>query len=153
MKSRKPLFLALALGAFLTAGTVPSSAQDHANHSGYMHALTHLRLMRAYLNRWDDGKKVDPDSENAIRQIEAAMHEIVGAGIDDHKGINDHEAVNYKAPLAERIHKALDLGHQAKEDVGSEGEWGHAPGLKQRILERIDNADHLVENVLQHSGH
>jgi hypothetical protein len=150
MKVCKPLFLAVALCAFFAMGSVSLRAQEHehGNHSGYMHALTQLRLMRAYLNRWDEGDRVDPESEKAIHEIDAAMHEINEAGITDHKELNEHERIDFHMPPGQRYHEALDAGKRALDNVGDEGEWGHAPGLKHSVSDHIEDANHVVEHIL-----
>jgi hypothetical protein len=148
MRIHSTLAMAVAACSFLAFAVTPSPAQDQANHSGYMHALSDLRLMRAYLNRRGENDRVDDESEHAISEIDAAMHEIRAAEIDDHKQLNDHREIDFHMSPPERYHKALEAGHAALEDVGSEGEWGHQPGLKQRVGDHVEAANRIVEHIL-----
>jgi hypothetical protein len=87
MNARKPLFIALALCLTFAAATTPSQAQEHP---AYLHALSDLRLMRAYIDRLTPNDRVDDESMQAIQEIDAAIREIREASIDDHKDLRDH---------------------------------------------------------------
>jgi enoyl-CoA hydratase/carnithine racemase len=148
MRIRLVLATTIAVCSLFALAAIPSCAQDHGNHSGYMHALTDLRLMRAYLNRWGDNDRVDEESEHAIAEIDEAMRNIREARIDDHKQLNDHREIDFHMSPPERYHKALEAGRAAAEDVGSEGEWGEQPGLKERVHDHVEAANHIVEHIV-----
>jgi hypothetical protein len=148
MKIRTTLAIAVAVCSLFALAATPSRAQDHGNHSGYMHALTDLRLMRAYLNRWGDNDRVDDESQRAIAEIDEAMRNIREARIDDHKQLNDHREIDFHMSQPERYHKALEAGRAAAQDVGSEGEWGEQPGLKERVRGHVEAANQIVDHIV-----
>ena len=68
-------------------------AQVPGPHPAYLHALSDLRMARAYLDQiaWPPVQK---DEEHAIREIDAAIGEIKRASIDDGKNLEDHPPID-----------------------------------------------------------
>ena len=68
------MFLALA-GSLAISPKAASAQQVPGPHPAYLHALSDLRLARAYLDQiaWPP---VQQDEEHAIREIDAAIGEI-----------------------------------------------------------------------------
>jgi hypothetical protein len=74
----------LAMLGILVLIPKAAPAQVPGPHPAYLHALSDLRLARAYLDQiaWPP---VQRDEEHAIREIDAAIGEIKQASIDDGK--------------------------------------------------------------------
>src|ERR1700684_4501590 len=86
------MFVAL-LGISVISPKAASAQQVPGPHPAYLHALSDLRLARAYLDpiAWPP---VQRDEEHAIREIDAAIGEIKRASIDDGKNLEDHPQVD-----------------------------------------------------------
>jgi hypothetical protein len=85
-------FLAL-LGILAISPKTASAQQVPGPHPAYLHALSDLRLARAFLDQiaWPP---VQRDEEHAIREIDAAIGEIKRASIDDGKNLEDHPPID-----------------------------------------------------------
>src|SRR3569623_635768 len=70
-------------------------------HPAYLHALTDLRHARALLER-PAKADVKFDENVAIREIDAAIYEIMQAAIDDGKPLSDHPPVDRDSRRARR---------------------------------------------------
>jgi len=139
----KTLLSFLALAAIVFAFPATASAADHP---GYLHALSDLRAARYLLQRQVPGAR---DAE-AISAVDAAIHEIKIASIDDGKNLEDHPAPDPTWNDSGRFHHALEFLDRAHHDI-SEGEDNvYAQGLQHRALHHIDNARHLVKEILNH---
>jgi hypothetical protein len=145
MTARKPLFLALALCFTFAMGSVPSQAQEHP---AYLHALSDLRLMRAYLDRLTPNEHVDEESAHAIEEIDAAIREIKAASIEDHKDLRDHMPIDARITPTDRFHKAREAGNAAWHDLDREEDNEFARGLKHRALDHIEKANHIVDHIV-----
>ena len=93
-----------------------SAQQVPGPHPAYLHALSDLRLARAYLDQiaWPP---VQRDEEHAIREIDAAINEIKQASIDDGKDLADHPRVDVNMRPDGRFRKALELLDRAHNDT------------------------------------
>ena len=85
-------------------------------HPAELHALTDLRLARAYLNRRDEGN-VEYDDAQAIRAIDAAIADARTAAYDDGKNLADHPAEDAGLSHRDRLHRALALLARARRDL------------------------------------
>jgi hypothetical protein len=145
MKTCKPLFLAVALCLTFVVGGASAQAQEHP---AYLHALSDLRLMRAYLDRLTPNERVDDESAAAIAEIDAAIREINEASIEDHKDLRDHMPIDAHITPANRFRKAREAGNAAWSDIDREEDNGWARGLKHRAMDRIEKANHIVDHIL-----
>ena len=145
MNARKPLFIALALSLTFAAASTPSQAQEHP---AYLHALSDLRLMRAYLDRLTPSDRVDDESMHAIQEIDAAIREIKEASIDDHKDLRDHVPIDAHITPSNRFRKAREAGNAAWHDLDREEDNGFARGLKHRAMDHVEAANHIVDHIL-----
>jgi hypothetical protein len=139
----------LLVGAmFATAGSMPMQAQQVPGpHPHYLHALSDLRAARHYLHDdWSWGP-VRHDDDEAIRQIDAAIHEIKKAAIDDGKGDNDPFSIDTHLSPHNRFRKALDLLRAAKDDLSHAEDVPEARGLRDRSIGHVDAAVQIVDNA------
>jgi hypothetical protein len=148
MKFRKPLILAVVCAATCLLGTLPSHAQEPGRHPAYLHALSDLRLMRAYLDRLTPSERIDAESQHAIDEIDAAIREIKMASIDDGKDLRAHEPIDARISPANRFRKAREAGNAAWADINHEEDNGYARGLKRRALDHIEEANHTVDRII-----
>ena len=132
------------------APTAPVAAP--AGHPAYLHALTDLRTARGFLRR-PAGAVVKWDENRAIREIDAAIHEIKKASIDDGKNIDDHPAVDNGMIWGNRLQKALELVETARRDVNEEEDNGFANGLKNRAIQHIDGASRAIHDGMTDAFH
>lgn len=149
MKVCKSLFFAFALCSVFALGSVPSHAQGYERHPAYLHALSDLRLMRAYLDRMTPNERVDDESAQAIGEIDAAIREIKEASIDDHKDLRDHMPIDARISPSDRFEKAREAGTAAWHDLDREEDNDFARGLKHRALDHIEKANHIVDHIMR----
>jgi len=148
---RKSLALAAFAVAPLLLGVQPSQAQG--NHPAYLHALSDLRLMRAYLDRLTPSERIDAESQHAIQEIDAAIHEVKEAAIDDGKDLRDHPPIDARIMPTDRFHKAREAGNAAWHDLDREEDNGFAHGLKHRAMAHIEEANHTVDHIIRRIDH
>jgi len=125
-------------------------SQAERDHPNYLHALSDLRLMRAYLDRLTPSERIDEASERAIAEIDAAIREVKQAAIDDGKDLRFHAPVDAHITPSNRFHKAREAGNAAWRDVNRDEDNGYANGLKHRALQHIEAANHIVDQILRH---
>jgi hypothetical protein len=135
------IFLALALGALLLPAA--TFAQMPGKHPAYLHALSDLRMARAYLET-----ATDQYSVQAKTQIEDAINDLKKAAIDDGKNISDHPPIDAQVAKTNRFKKTQELLNQAHADVDREEDDPAARGLKTRILGHIDSAHGFIDQAL-----
>jgi hypothetical protein len=152
MKFCKPLVLAIVLCLGITGGSVNAHAQQHA-HPAYLHALSDLRLMRAYLDRLTPSERISDEQVRAIQEIDEAIRLIKEASIDDHKDTRDHMPIDAHITPGNRFRKAREAGSAARHDLEEEEDNDFARGLKHRALEHVDNANHIVDNIIHTIAH
>jgi hypothetical protein len=143
-KSLLLLSLISSAAALLPTG---AQAQVPGPHPHYIGALQDLRMARAYLHdnwAWEPVRQQD---NQAIAEIDAAIHEIKVAAIDDGKNINDHPPIDIHAGPHERFHKAEILLKTAHADVAQAEDVPQARGLRDRALRHIDAAESIVDDA------
>jgi hypothetical protein len=127
-------------------------ADQPGRHPAYLHALTDLRNARANLERRKGDSEVRWDEARAIADIDAAIHKIKEAAIDDGKNLNDHPALDVKEAYSGRLHRALEALKTAHEDLNREEDNDYAKGLKHRALIDIDSAMNRTREGLCNAG-
>jgi hypothetical protein len=122
-------------------------------HPAYIHALEDLRAARANIERpagvtlrtgWDESI--------AIREIDAAIHAIKEASIDDGKDYNAHPPIDAAMGWGGRLHHAADFLKKARNDCMHEEDNAFARGLQHRAIQHIESALGAVEDGI-HSNH
>jgi tetratricopeptide (TPR) repeat protein len=117
-------------------------------HPAYLHALSDLRDARAMLER-PARPEVKWDEQRAIREIDAAIHEIKEASIDDGKDVSVHIAIDTHLGHRDRMRKALELLRGAEKDIEQREDNGFAKGLKRRANEHIHRAAEAVREAVE----
>jgi hypothetical protein len=146
MKYMKFSLVAALFAAFFAMSAAPAQAQGA--HPGYLHALSDLRLMRAYLDRLTPSEVVDAESQSAIDEIDAAIREVKAAAIDDGKDLRFHPPIDAHITPTGRFHKAREAGNAAWHDLDQEEDNEFARGLKHRALDHIERANHIVDHII-----
>jgi len=139
------MLFALSLGSGIAA-----HAQEHPQ---YLHALSDLRLMRSYLDKQTPDEHMDDEANSAIREIDAAIEQIKGASIDDHKDLHNEMPVDAKLTYSDRFRKARESGDAAWHDVDQAEDNGSVKGLKHRALDHIEKANHIVDHMMKRYQH
>ena len=143
------LTMFLALPGILALNPKAASAQQVPGpHPAYLHALSDLRLARAYLDQiaWPP---VQRDEEHAIREIDAAIAEIKRASIDDGKGLGDHPPIDVRMRPDGRFRKALELLDRAHNDTARAEDVPQARGMRDRAVRHIDEAHGTVDDAIR----
>jgi hypothetical protein len=151
MKSYAKLILMAAI-AVLLLGTF-AAADTPGAHPAYLHALTDLRHARAHLERMTPNARVDADEQRAIEEIDAAIHEVKEAAIEDGKNLNDHPPVDSRMDRSGRLRRAMELLDKAHNDINQHESDGFARGLKNRALHHIDKAREAVHHAIETNRH
>ena len=130
------------------AAPPPAEAMP-AQHPAYIHALSDLRLARAFLAR-PANVVVQWDENRAIREIDAAIHDIREAAIDDGKNPDDHPPID-RPTWGGRLQRALELVEKARQDISGEEDSpsSHVHNLRIRSLQHIGNADRLIRDGIE----
>lgn len=138
---------------FVVAVAVPLAlrADTPGPHPHYLHALSNLRAARANVERRGGDLKMRWDEHKAVAAIDLAIHDIKEAAIDDGKDINDHPPVDANLAMPGRLHHALDLLHEAHDEVTKYESNEFAHGLQARVIKHVNAAIHEVEKGLSAS--
>jgi hypothetical protein len=145
MKVSRILLPTLALLAFSGFGAVSMQAEEHP---AYLHALSDLRLMRAYLDRPAPGERINAEEQYAIDEINEAIREIQDAAISDGKPINYDPPVDARLTPGGRFRHAREAGNAAWHDLDKEEDNGWARDLKHRAMKHIENANHTIDHII-----
>jgi hypothetical protein len=132
-----------------TAVVVQPDPPPPAHHPAYLHALADLRNARAFLER-PASAMVKWDEKRAIREIDAAIHEIKQAAIDDGKDITVHEPVD-RPTWGGRLQRAQELLAKARADISEEEDSPSSTvhALRDRALGHIANAEQAVRDGME----
>jgi hypothetical protein len=132
-----------------TTVVVQPAPPPPGHHPAYLHALTDLRNARAFLER-PANAVVKWDEKRAIREIDAAIHEIKEAAIDDGKDITVHEPVD-RPTWGGRLQRTQELLAKARADIAEEEDSPSSTvhALRGRALGHIQNAERFVQDGMQ----
>ena len=134
----------LGFAALAIFSVSPIEAQQHP---AYLHALSDLRDARAHLQRPNHGA-LQQQEQDAVSEIDKAIHEIKAASIDDGKNIDDHVAVDEHLEWGGRLRRANELLGKAFSDIDKEEDNPESHGLKRRALEHINAARAHVHEAM-----
>lgn len=135
--------IALPLAFAMTVPLTACADMLPGQHPGYLHALSDLRLARSFLERQPGDARVYADEDVAITEIDAAIHEIKHASLDDGKDIHDHPPIDAHEH-GSRLLKSMEALKQAHHDVEGEEDNPEARELRHHALEHIDRALHAA---------
>ena len=136
------LKLAALAASSLALIPVAAHAQWWVQHPAYLHAMADLR--QAYwLVQHRDSR--DPEAKAEERQaagaIRAAYQSLRDAAIVDNKNIDDQPPADMNFDQrGGRLHRAMDLLHDAHNEVSREEDDPAARGFKNRAIQQIDHA-------------
>jgi tetratricopeptide (TPR) repeat protein len=131
---------------------VLSFADEPGRHPAYLHALTDLRHARAHLENLAATHHMDKEEEHAINEIDKAIDEIKRAAIDDGKNLNDHPPVDAGMDRMGRFRRAEELLDKAHNDIAREEDDSSVRGLRDRALQHIDEAHHIVDKLIEQAA-
>ena len=136
------------LGMLAISPRAASAQQVPGPHPAYLHALSDLRLARAYLDQiaWPP---VQRDEVHAIREIDAAINEIKMASIDDGKNLQDHPPIDVNMRPDGRFRKALELLDKAHNDTARAEDVPASRGMRDRAVMHIDQAHGTVDDAIR----
>jgi hypothetical protein len=127
------------------AAPKPAPAQEHPH---YLHALSDLRLARAFLDRQQEWN-VMRDQFTAIGEIDHAIGEIKRASIDDHKDLRDHEPIDSHLDHNGRLHKVMELLDAADRDLHAEEDNYASLGWRDAAIHHVNEARNSVYRAMQ----
>jgi hypothetical protein len=141
MKPNALRIAALAASA-LTLLPMAAHAQWWQQHPAYVHAMSDLRQAYWLVEHRDSRDPVAKDEEHrAAGAIRAAYQNLKDASIVDGKDIVDQPPADMNFDeRSGRLHRAMDLLHDAHNEVAREEDDPAARGFKQRALVQIDRA-------------
>jgi hypothetical protein len=124
--------------------------QEH-RHPHYVHAMADVSAAFLLIKHARGDPAALPEEERAMVAIEYAFTtlknaaDVVQKDSDDIPPVQDHHTYDHR----ERLHRALDLLHDAHDQVDRGEEDPDARGQKHRALEQIDGAAHFVEAAIR----
>ena len=130
--------LVLAILVSACASPRPVSAQEHPH---YLHALSDLRLARAFLDRQQEW--------NVMRDQFAAVGEIKRASIDDRKPLEDHPPIDSHIDHRGRLRQAMELLDSADRDLHAEEDNFASLGWRDAAIHHVDEARNAVHRAME----
>jgi len=135
---------ALAAFALLTLPFLAPATPAHAQHPGYLHAISDLRAAREYL-RMDDRREMRRASEYAINEISQAIDDMRRAAREDGRNPWRMPPPQAEGNPERPIHSAMRLMREARRDIEQGRGMRENEGLRDRSLAHIDRALHELE--------
>jgi hypothetical protein len=132
----------LILGIFVTVFFYSYKAVAQVlpgKHPAYVHALQDLREARWYLYHQPGDAKVYAGEDVAITETDAAINEIVRAGLDDGKNIHRGLPTDVKE-YGSRLLKSIELLKKAQSDINQEEDNPEARNLRKAALTHLNRA-------------
>ena len=138
------LRIAMTVGLLSLMIPIAAQAQWWQHHPKYLHAMSDLRTAYWLIAHHDPMDPLANDEERrAMKDIRYAYHALNDASIMDNKDIDAHPPADMTFyDHRGRLHHALDLLHDAHNDVTGEEEDPAARGFRHEALKRIDAAAH-----------
>ena len=138
------VFLALSVAVFSSFAV----ADTPGAHPAYLHALSDLRNARAFL--YYSPARFNSDQQRAIDEIDAAIHAVTEAAIDDGKPMNYRPPADGGWSRTDRLTHAIQLLDMAKDDVDKRESNGWSRQLKSSALHHIKEARKCVRSEMKH---
>jgi hypothetical protein len=139
--------LALGLIVALLGACASPPPPPPAHHPAYLRALSDLRAARWLIEHRPGDWPQSMDEVEAVRQIDAAIHDIRDAAADDGKNLDYHPAVDERPDHRGRLHEAIDYLRKARADVEQEEDNPSVRGLRNRSIGHMDAAISSVRRV------
>jgi len=150
MKSLKALMTAacaLAAVAYVAAATPAQAQEPH-----YLHALSDLRTARDYIQS-DHRPEFGHERHVAVDEINKAIDEIKHAAWDDGKNTNWAPPAHPDTDPWHPMHEAVNWLDRARGDVAQGVDRPENHGLRDRATMHIDEARHMLWDVIHASAH
>jgi hypothetical protein len=141
------LLLSLLVASIVLLPAAGSAQQVPGPHPAYLHALSDLRMARAYLNEGWAWPAVQREDDHAVGEIDAAIREIKHAAIDDGKGLGDHPPIDAHLAWHDRFARANELLARAHHDLDHAEDVPESRGLRDRAIMHIDEAHNTVDHA------
>jgi len=141
----------LALAIPLAAQAQPRDGDwGGHHHPHYLRAMADVSQAFLLLKHARGDPPARPEEVNAMTAIEYAFTTLKNASVVDNKDPEDippadHAQYDHRG----RVHRALDLLHDAYAEVDVEEENPDARFLKDRALKQIDLAAHATEDAIR----
>jgi hypothetical protein len=134
----------MVLGLFATAR--PAQAQDQR----YLSALSYLRTARDYIQY--DKNQFGPERRHAVDEINKALDEIKHAAWDD--GIQTRFAPPAQGVTTgwSPMHQAQHFLHMAKGEIALTVDTPQTPGVRDRSIHHIDEAQITIDRLVAAGG-
>jgi hypothetical protein len=143
------LALVVSAMAFALPGT--AQAQWWQHHPRYLHAMSDLRSAYWLVAHHESTDPVArPEERRAMDEIARAYQHLKDASIVDNKDIHDQPPADMNFfDHRGRMHRALDLLHEARRDVAGEEDDPAARGFRAGALRDIDKASHALDVAIR----
>lgn len=147
--------LKLSAIAALAFAVLPLAARADVpgTHPAYLHALSDLRAARWNLGHRPGDVAVGIQEDIAISDIDRAIGEVKKAARDDAKNADDHSHEDANLDRPGRLHRAVELLEQAREDLDREEDNLEARSLKRRALDHVDRAIEAAKHAIRDVEH
>jgi len=119
----------------------PTAARSDTpgRHPGYMHSISDLRAAKWLLER-PDAHNVVKDEQQAVREIDACLHDLTEAAWIDGKNAQYNPPTDEGLDHPGRLHKSLELLKKAHSDMDKEEDDPAAQGFQARAIKHVDRA-------------
>jgi hypothetical protein len=134
-----------ALCGLLGLSTLAAQAQD--DHPHYRHALTELRMARAYLGHGDDRNMVG-DERQALHAIDDAIEQLRSGDIRPGRDDADRPSVDANLSHRDRLQKAATLLDDARRDLAIDEDHRAAVDWRRKALTDVNTAFQSTQHVL-----
>jgi hypothetical protein len=136
------LRIAMTVGLMALIIPIAAQAQWWQHHPKYLHAMSDLRSAYWLIAHRDSMDPLANDEERrAMKQIRYAYQALKDASIMDDKDIDAQPPADFAFyDHRGRLHHALELLHDAHNDVTGEEDDPAARGFRHDALKRIDDA-------------
>jgi hypothetical protein len=129
---------------------VAAQAQWWQHHPKYLHAMSDLRtaywLVAHHENSEPEGR---PEEQHALKEIGRAYQDLKDASIVDEKNLNDQPPADMNFyDRRGRLHHALDLLHEARNDIQGEEDDPAAMNFRHTALRDIDKAIRFTNDAI-----
>jgi hypothetical protein len=139
------MFLMMTMVAMMSGLAL---ADSPGRHPAYLHALTDLKNARAFLY-YQTNARVDADEQRAIDEIDAAIHMVTEAAIDDGKPMSYRPPSDVRMERRDRLHRVQEWLDQAKVDVKKHESNGWSREYKDHALQHIELARKAVKKAIE----
>ncbi|HEY9757530.1 MAG TPA: hypothetical protein V6C97_20345 [Oculatellaceae cyanobacterium] len=144
--SKNSRFAALAVLIGVVAPNA-SYAGWFGDHPRYLHAISDMKYARSLVQR-PDAPNVQADEGVAVRELDAAIHEITQAAREDWKPVDDHPPVDANLDRPGRFREALSVLDKTWADLNKEEDNGEARFLRNQALGHLEKSREWIKKAI-----